>query len=218
VGTFGIILINSMIQNIYSEDTENGRFYVIGDKRYPSVTTVLGQNNKQHIDEWREKIGEKEADKISKYAANRGSAIHDLAESYLKTGKIEEKNPFLLSLFLPLSKWLDNNIQEVILLETPLYSHKLKMAGRVDCVAKVNNKICVIDFKTSTKKKKKEWIENYYLQCTAYAIFYYEMYGVKIDNFYICITEECSNTVNVFEGDIKDYVKKLIDIRKEFKC
>lgn len=217
MGTHGSTFDYNLIKDIYSEDTDNGRFYIVGDKRYPSVTTVLSQGNKNFLTEWRERVGEKEADKITKQAAIRGSAVHEMAEHYLKTKTITKDNPLIYSIFLPLKDWIDKNIQSVIALEIPLFSHKLKMAGRVDCIAVVNNKLCIIDFKTSMKRKKKEWIENYHLQCTAYSVFYYEMFGERIDNFHICITEECSNVPNIFSDNPSKYAKKLIDIRKEFK-
>ena len=155
---------------------------VIGGKRhyatptgekYPSVTTVLDQKtDKTALLEWRKKVGEAEANKIAVQAANRGTAIHSICEHYL----MNERNypsgtmPVNIDTFKKLRPLIDKHIDKVYALEYYMYSHVLKAAGATDCIANFDGVPTIVDFKTSRKLKKEEWIQNYFYQATAYAI------------------------------------------------
>jgi genome maintenance exonuclease 1 len=163
-----------------AKTTESGRvYYTPSGKAYPSVTTVLGSMNKEAIDAWRKRVGEEEANKISGKASRRGEALHLACEKYLLNEmsdlKIRNMMPNIKELFFQLRPELDKNIGTIYAVEQPLYSDKLKIAGRVDCIAKWDGKISIIDFKTSSKEKLEENILNYFLQCAAYAEMFEEL-------------------------------------------
>ena len=150
-------------------------------RAYPSVTTVTGLHNKQAILDWRKRVGAEEANRISTTAAKRGTRIHTLCESYLNNEPVEP-NLFDTETFKAIKPYL-NNIQDVHCLETPLYSDHLEVAGTVDCIAKYNGKMSVIDFKTSTRKKSRDDIHNYFMQCSAYAVAYRKSNNLFTINF-----------------------------------
>jgi hypothetical protein len=88
--------------------------------------------------------------------------------------------PDIISSFLDLKPILDGRIGKVFAQEAPLYSTHLGVAGRVDCVAEFDGKLSIIDFKTSLKPKQIEWIKNYFMQESAYAIMWEERTGQPI--------------------------------------
>ena len=181
-----------------AKTTETGRvYYTPSGKAYPSVTTVLGSLSKDAIDAWRKRVGEEEADKISGRASRRGEALHLACEKYLLNEmsdlKIRSMMPNIKQLFLQLRPELDNNIGKIYSIEQPLYSDKLKIAGRVDCIAYWNNRLSIIDFKTSTKEKLEENILNYFLQCTAYAEMFEELTNKTIETIVVAIAVEEGN-------------------------
>ena len=171
---------------------EKHRLYEVGEgKWYPSVTTVTGHKKVKDIVRWRKRVGEEEANKISGRATARGNKFHSMVECYLKNEEVkyDEKSPLAYFMFKTAKETL-NRINNIHLLESPLYSDKLMLAGRVDCIAEFDNTLSVIDFKTSTKVKKEAWIENYFVQETAYAVMYYERCGVKVDKIVTLIAIE----------------------------
>jgi genome maintenance exonuclease 1 len=89
-----------------------------------------------------------------------------------------------------------------------MYSKKLTIAGQVDCIAEYNGKLSVIDFKTANKERKEDWIENYFLQTTAYAIMYEELFGKPIEQIVILLAAE-DGTVQSYTRDKKEYLDKL---------
>ena len=174
--------------------TSEGRRYRVGDSLYPSVTTVIGHSKKKSIMEWRKKVGEEEANKISKRASTRGNKCHKLCELYLGNESISKykDDPLSMGLFYQIEPYLDS-IDNIHALEAPLCSSLLKMAGRVDCIAEYNGELAIIDFKTSTKTKREEWIDDYFSQETAYAIMFQELTGLtpkKLVTIIACETGE----------------------------
>jgi len=194
------------------------RLYEVGENKwYPSVTTVTSHRTKDKIMKWRKRVGEKEANKISGRASSRGNKFHSMVECYLKneTVKFDEKNP-LASFMLKTAKDTLNNINNIHLLESPLYSDHLRIAGRVDCIAEYEGKLSVIDFKTSTKPKKESWIENYFVQETAYAVMYYERCGVKVDSIVTIISTEEGSMQIIQKTDLDYYYQLLVEYINEF--
>lgn len=192
-----------------SVETPEGRKYKVpGGRLYESITTALGKNpeKKKSLQEWRERIGEREANKISSQAARRGTAVHKIVENYLNNEPTYAWGfmPNIVSMFNDLKPQLDNNIEEIYMQECPLFSHKYKLAGRTDCIAIWDGKLSVVDFKTSTREKKREWIEDYFLQGSAYSFMFEEMYGTKIEQIVIIIACEESH-VQIFTDDPYQY-------------
>jgi genome maintenance exonuclease 1 len=208
-------LPSDIIPEVYTETINKNRFYVTPEgNKYPSITTVLSGRAKEGINAWRERVGETAANKIMRAASSRGTAVHELAENYLNNDELKNQEVLPLFMFTQLKPELDN-INNIVMQEGGLYSDKWGIAGRVDCIAEYDGKLTVIDFKTSTKEKKEEWIENYFIQCTAYCEMYEERYGKAIDQIAILIVCE-DGTTQTFVKDKKDYVPLLQPAIDEF--
>ncbi|MDA9761411.1 PD-(D/E)XK nuclease family protein [bacterium] len=183
------------------------RFYEIDGKAYPSITTVLSIRSKEGLQKWRDSIGEKVANWEMGRAARRGKATHTLVEQYIKNETPSIRDVLPLGLFRLLKPYVDQ-VDNIHCLETIMYSKKLTIAGQVDCIAEYNGKLSVIDFKTANKERKEDWIENYFLQTTAYAIMYEELFGKPIEQIVILLAAE-DGTVQSYTRDKKEYLDKL---------
>ena len=152
-------------------------------KSYPSVTTITGLQSKKGILEWRKRVGEEEANRVSAKASGRGTRIHTLCENYLLGNDV---NPLIsdAEMFGSMREWLDD-IDNIHCLETPLYSDFLQVAGTVDCIADFQGKLSVIDFKTSSKPKDRDDIHQYFMQTAAYAVAFEERTGIPIGRLVI---------------------------------
>ena len=192
-------------------ETINGkRHYVTPKGKFPSITSVLGAFPKEALMEWRKRVGEEEASRISRKASTRGTSLHLLCEKYLSNEDIDKKAfmPDALASFYSFKPLL-HNIDNIHKLEVPLYSPRLKVAGRSDCIGEYNGNISIIDFKTSTKEKKEEWIEDYFIQSCFYSLAYWELTGIFAKQIVILITVDDGNPQE-FVKDTKDYIKPLI--------
>ena len=194
------------------------RHYATPDgKKYKSVTTILGEKtDKTALLEWRKRVGEEEANKISTQAANRGTAIHNIAEHYLLNQESYPKGvmPTNIDTFKKLRPLIDENISKIYGIEYYLYSHELKTAGATDCIADWNGIPSVIDFKTSRKLKKEEWIENYFLQATCYAMMAEELlheWQFKVPQIVIMIAVDHEEP-QVFVRDKQHYIERVKQI------
>ena len=190
------------------------RFYEIEGKNYPSITTVLNIRKKDGLAEWRKNVGEGAANWEMARAARRGKATHTLIEQYLKGETPSERSVLPLGLFKLLKPYVDQ-INNIHLLEAIMYSHKLTIAGQVDCVAEYNGKLSVIDFKTANKERQESWIDNYFLQCTAYAIMYEEIFGKPIEQIVVLLVAE-DGAVQVWKKDPKEFQPKLLESINDF--
>ena len=183
------------------------RFYDIDGKAYPSITTVLGIQKKAQLQEWRDKIGENVANWEMGRAARRGKATHLLIEQYIKGLTPSERGVLPLGLFRLIKPYVDQ-IDNIHCLETIMYSKKLTIAGQVDCIAEYNGKLSVIDFKTANKERQESWIENYFMQTSAYAQMYEELFGKEIEQIVILLASE-DGSVQSFIKEKKDYMDPL---------
>lgn len=175
------------------DESKGGRVYITPTgERYRSVTTLLGKLSKQGIMEWRKAIGEEKANKISSQAARRGTNLHQICEDYIgnKPEFLKDKLPNVVSMFKDIQPLIDKHITSVHGIEIPLYSHKLQTAGRCDLFCSFDNVPTILDFKTSSKPKKKEWITSYFMQATCYAMMVYERKGIKVPQLAIMIAVE----------------------------
>ena len=204
-----IDLDKSKLPQTVGKKIDGFRFYEIDGKAYPSVTTVLGIQKKQDLQAWRDKIGEKVADWEMGRAARRGKATHTLVEQYIKGETPSERGVLPLGLFRLLKPYVDQ-IDNVHLLETIMYSPKLTIAGQVDCVAEYNGKLSVIDFKPANSERKESWIENYFMQCSAYAQMYEELFNKEIEQVVVLLAAE-DGSVAAHIKEKKDYMPKLIE-------
>jgi genome maintenance exonuclease 1 len=188
------------------------RYYVTpSGKKLPSVTTVVGAMKKKAIMEWRNRVGEVEANRVSKLATGRGNRVHLLAEKYLNNEPIQwsKEMPDAVEMFRTLIKPI-HNINNIQYQEQALWSEKIDMAGRVDLIADWCGVPSVIDFKTSKKIKKKEDIQDYFAQCTAYALMYEELVGTSIDQLVIVMAVENEEPL-IFVERTEDHINNLLE-------
>jgi|TARA_R110002073_G_scaffold246845_2_gene409614 genome maintenance exonuclease 1 len=200
--------------------TEDGkRFYVTPEgERYPSVTTITSQVGKKAIMEWRRRVGEAEANKITSKASRRGTKVHKLCEQYVLNEDIDFKKviPTNLFMFKQIKPILDKYLNEVYAVECTLYSDYLKVAGQVDCVGLWNGDPAIIDFKTSNKRKPKSWISNYFMQEAAYAVMFEERTGIPITTLVTVIAVE-QDEPQMFIVHRDNYIHMFQEYREIFK-
>ena len=179
-------------------------------EKYPSVTTILSaRGDKSKLIEWRKRVGEQEANKITTQATRRGTNVHAIAEKYMqgRADFLEGQNPLAVNLFSDIKPIIDEHITKVYGNEMPLYSDTLQTAGRCDLFCQFQGSNGVVDFKTSTKPKREEWIQNYFLQCTTYAMMIEERYGCVVPHIAVVIAVE--NDLPQF------FVKRTSEFRDE---
>lgn len=203
-----------------SELNDKRVYYVNGDNTLPlySITTVLSSGDNSWVDNWKAAVGEEYAKKVSNTAALIGTTIHSLCEDYLSNKDINDKirsNVVLYHRFKRMSAILDR-FSKIYCLEKSLYSKKLQIAGTVDCIGVFDGVLSVIDFKTSRKHKEIYDIPHYFVQATAYAIMFYELYNIPITNIVIIISIDGDEPL-VYTQNIKQYVPLLLDYIKNFK-
>lgn len=213
------------VPEISTKTVDKKRYYVTPNKvLYPSITTVLSQRGKEGLFEWRKRVGEDVANYIARTSANRGSAVHKMCEDYLMNqhiynptdfAKHSRKNFLGYCLFNRLKDQVLKNIDNIYAQETALWSDRLMVAGRVDCIAKYKGVPTIIDFKTSRSERTDEWNENYYIQATAYSEMFEERIGMKIDQIAILVVTE-DGTVQEFVKNKKDYLNLLDDALKVY--
>lgn len=194
------------------QTTDSGRSYKTPEGSFPSVTTVVGFEKQKFFATWR-KNNQKESSRVTK----RGTEFHSLIENYINNEKIQFDvlMPSMVDIFVLIQPLL-HRIDNIRLLEAPLWSSLLGLAGRTDCIAEFDGKLSIIDFKASTKQKRKEDIDNYFMQATAYAMMLQERTGIKVDQFVILIACE-DGTSQVFIDKPINYVKPLSDIIQRYK-
>jgi genome maintenance exonuclease 1 len=176
---------------------------------------VTSHFNKEIFVNWRKKVGEEEADKITRQATSRGTDMHSLTEHYLKNQKLPEVQPLSDFLF-KIAKTEINRINNIYALEGSLYSRQLGIAGTVDCIAEYNGELSIIDFKTSKKPKPREWIEHYFVQAAAYACMFYELTEIPVKKLVILMACENGECVVYEEYDKAKYIKLLSKYIRKF--
>ena len=205
---------SKQLPNISTETINGKRFYVVDGEKYPSITTVLSERNKEGLVRWRQSVGNDVANNIMRTAAKRGTAVHTLVENYLDNEELSKQDVLPLALFTLLKPSLDN-INSIRIQEGSLYSNKWKVAGRVDCIAEYDGVLSVIDFKTSRQEKKEEWCENYFIQGSAYCEMYEERFGTPINQVVILIVTE-DGAIQIFKKDKSNYLPLLQPAIDEF--
>ena len=180
----------------------------------PSITRILSAKPKPHLEAWRERVGRAEAAKITARAGARGSNLHKLGECYLGNHDLPPITPIVGELWQHLHPWLTEHITCVVAQEQDLYSTKLKVAGRMDLLAEVDNALAVVDLKQANQPKKREWIEDYFLQTTFYACAVYELTGLKVKKLVLPITNPTG--IQIFEEKPTTYLPMLIERISEF--
>ena len=202
------------------ETIDGVRYYKVPDDeeliRLVSITSVTSHFNKEIFVNWRKKVGEEEAERVTKAATSRGTDMHSLVENYLynipELPKVQPISDFLFKI----SKSELNRINNIYALEGSLYSKQLGIAGTVDCIAEHNGELAIIDFKTSKKPKPREWIEHYFVQCMAYGAMLYELTGLTVKKLVIIMACENGECVVYEERDKAKYLKLLTEYIRKF--
>jgi len=213
--------------------TDTGRQYETPEGiTLPSITTVLSILSRDSIAKWRARVGEKEANRVSYRASTRGTSVHEICEKYVNNDpdwnkymainpdngemKMTKRTPDLIDSFLKIKPILDERLTLVHAQEAPLYSTHLGVAGRVDCVGVFDGKLSIIDYKTSMKPKRLDWIKNYFMQESAYAIMWEERTGMPITQLVTVISVD-NNEPQVFVEHRDNWVRPLRDTIAQYK-
>jgi len=214
------ILKDNGLPDLNTKNIDGKRHYLVPDPRsgeesalaYPSITTLLGWYSAPGIANWRKKIGAEEANKITTQAARRGTSVHKIVEDYI-TNQISED--YLRSMmptykedYLKFKEVIDEHIGDIYGIETALWSHKLHVAGTADCIAEWDGELSILDWKTSRKIKKREYIENYFLQGTFYAKAYEELTGQEVRILNIVMVPQGESPI-IFTEKVSDWEDKL---------
>ena len=208
--------------DLVSNTTPNGRTYALppndhGRQSLPSITTILSLQSKEAIDAWKKRVGHDVAKQIGYRASTRGTAVHEMAERYVNNDPLWDKAmPNILGDFMSIKPILDNRLTTVYGQELPLYSTHLGVAGRVDCIGIFDGKISIIDYKTSSKPKKYEWVKSYFMQECFYAIAFEERTGIPVTQLVTIIAVD-NNEPQVFIEERDNWDTELIRCIKEYK-
>jgi genome maintenance exonuclease 1 len=204
--------IDIELPQLERETIDGVRYYSVPDEeellRLVSITSITSHFNREIFINWRKKVGEEEADKVTKAATSRGTDMHSLVENYLYNKDLPPVAPIADFLF-KIAKAEINRINNIYALEGSLYSKQLGIAGTVDCIAEYNGELAIIDFKTSKKPKPREWIEHYFVQCMAYGCMLYELTGISVKKLVIIMACENGECVVYEEYDKSKYIKLL---------
>ena len=208
------------LQPLEREHVDGVRYYKVPDEeeliKMVSITSVTSHFNKEIFINWRKRVGNEKADKITKAATTRGTDMHTLTEHYLKNDEELPKVPPISDFLFKISKGKLNKIDNIYCLEGSLYSRELGIAGTVDCIAEYDGELSIIDFKTSKKPKPKEWIEHYFVQAMAYGCMLYELTGITVKKLVIIMACENGECVVYEEYNKGKYIKLLGEYITEF--
>ena len=201
-------LSRQMVDGVRYYDTTDGQKLV-------SITSIISHYNREIFINWRKKVGNDEANKITKQATSRGTDMHTLAEYYLRNKNLPTVQPLSEFLFKQAKGEIDK-IDNIHAIEQSLFSYELGVAGSVDCIAEYDGELAVIDFKTAKKPKPRGWVDHHFVQCAAYACMLYEMTGIMVKKFVIIMSCENGETTIYEEYDKKKYIQLLSKYIREF--
>jgi genome maintenance exonuclease 1 len=202
------------IPKLVRVDSPEGRKYQTpSGKSYPSVTSVVGLLGKEAIREWRARVGEEEANRVSARAARRGTTIHSLCENYLLNKEVKP-GLFDVETFDSIKPLL-NRINNIHCLETQLFSDYLQVAGTVDCIAEFDGRVSVIDFKTSRRIKSRDDIHGYFMQTSAYAVMFEELTKIPVSRLVVIMSVDDEAPL-LFIEKRDDWIGQFIELRNDY--
>lgn len=213
-------IIAGLQSKLKAKTEASGRVYTVDgeSKAYPSITTVLGSLSKHAIMEWRKRVGEEEANRISRKACSKGTKIHSLVEAHINNEQVNLENEMyhIQQGFGAIRKVLDERLSTVCVQESAMYSDYLRIAGRVDCIGVFDNRLSVIDFKTSSKVKERDDIQSYFMQEAAYAIMFEELTKKPIVQLVTIMAVDGMSNALVFKEHRDAWTEKLITTIKNY--
>lgn len=200
---------------------EGVRFYQVDDQTlYPSVTSVISFITGPKFAEWRARVGEEAANKKTKRATTRGTRLHTCFEHYINNEDVtkldEYQVPLIQLMFKSAKPHLDSRLNNIYQQETHMSSHRLCLAGTVDLICEVDGELAVVDFKTSEKEKPEEWLENYFVQLSAYWAMFSERTGVVPKKLVVFLVGENGDIQIVERRNIMKYLEILKDYASQF--
>ena len=198
------------------------RYYLVEDQQvsYPSVTTVISFIGRDKWAAWQQKVGLEEANRVRKHSTTRGTNFHKLVEVYLQNGDYESlpeyQNPLVQMMFKAAKKQLDARLDNIHLQEQTMYSHKICLAGTVDLVCEVDGELAIVDFKTAKSEKPEEWLEDYFVQLSAYWAMFSERTGEVPKKLVVFLVGENGDVQIVERKNIMNYLRTLQDYVSQF--
>ena len=205
-----------------AEMVDGNRIYLTPENnKYASVTSVISSNpkKKKAIANWKKRVGEEKANNITRRSTTRGTNFHSIVEDYLNNELDLDKYkqyPLPVLMFKHSRDSLDK-INNIYLQEAALYSDHLELAGRVDCIAEYGGVLSIIDFKTSAKEKKEQYLYDYFVQETAYACMLLERYKLRVKQLVTIVSCEDGETQVVIRPLKKEYLASLFKYIDEYQ-
>jgi hypothetical protein len=197
------------------ETIDGTRYYMVEGRPMVSITSVTSWFNRKIFENWRKRVGDEEANRITKRSTRRGTDTHTLIENYMLNKELPKQDPLPTMLFNVAKKELDK-IDNIYAIEESLFSKQLGIAGTVDCIAEYDGELAIIDFKTAEKPKPREWIDHYFVQAVAYACMFYEITEIPVKKLVIIMTCENGDVKVYEERDKSKYIKILTRYIKDF--
>jgi hypothetical protein len=199
---------------------DNVRYYDVGNVCYPSVTSVISFISRKKFADWRARVGEAAANKKTKHATTRGTKLHKVLEVYIDNGDYqtldEYQSPLIQLMFKAAKSQLDSRLNTIYQQETNMSSDRLCLAGTVDLICEVDGELSIVDFKTSEKEKPEEWLEDYFVQLSAYWAMFSEKTGVVPKKLVVFLVAENGDVQIVERTNVMNYLTKLQDYATQF--
>ena len=208
--------VGSELQDLKTETINGKRHYVTPNGKYQSITALLSNLSKAGIQAWRKRVGEEEANRISRQASGRGTRVHNIAESYIKNQEdhLEGILPDAVEMFKSITPLIDR-IDNVHCVEGALYSDELKLAGRTDLIAEFDGVLSAIDYKTSKRIKIWDHCHSYFMQGAFYAHAYEERTGIPVKDIVIIMAVENEEPV-LFRETKNRWIEPLNQVRHKY--
>jgi len=210
-----------LFYNLKRKNIDESRYYEVGEATiYPSVTSVIGFINRAKFADWRAKVGEKEANRKTKHATRRGTDLHLVLENFIQNNNVKEldeyQKPLIQYMFNFVKPHLEEHMGTIYQQETPMFSNRLCLAGTVDLIAEWDGELAVLDFKTSEKEKPEEWLEDYFVQLSAYWAMFCEKTGLVPKKLVVILVGENGDVQIVQRRNIMTYLDRLKDYVSKF--
>jgi len=203
---------------LLTENIDGKRYYVTPEgNKYVSITSLLSNLSKASILEWRKRVGEAEANKISTRASRRGTSLHSICEAYLRNESdiLKGKMPHVVEMFESIRSLVER-IDNIHMIEGALWSDHFGVAGRTDVIAEFDGRLSVIDYKTSSRIKTRSHCESYFMQGSFYAIAFEERTGIPVDQIVIIMAVENEEPI-LFIEKRDDWADSLTEVVNKYR-